>query len=140
VGRVSKDGFVSRARVRRVLTACAMMLVMATVQIAMDQCAIACDRPPADASGAAAPACHHDGSPLARIGQPPANCNRQHRMAVVSAVDAAAVPRTVAPRTAAVVSAAVVPPSLAISAGPAAHAPDRIGHQRALSSPSPLRI
>src|SRR5689334_8145968 len=88
------NGFVSRARVRRVLTACAMMLVMTIVQIAMDQCAIACDRPQADAAGAVAPACHHDASPLARIGQPPANCHRQHRMTVVSAVDTAAVPRT----------------------------------------------
>src|SRR5438128_2045148 len=125
--------------VHRVLTACAMVLVVAGVQTAIDRCAIVCERPQGDTAGAAAPACHHDSSPLARLGHPPGNCDHPHRMAVVSAVDTASVPRTIVTLSLVAVWA-VAPPLVTISGGPVSHPPDRIVDQRALPSPSPLRI
>jgi len=67
----------------RAVTAIVLALAFGAVPIVAYWCAATCEA--ARGTTATAPACHHAGSPVARVGHDPAPCSHQHHPIVVDA-------------------------------------------------------
>src|SRR5689334_8117683 len=76
------DGNVTRFS--RLTCAAALTVALGTVPLIADWCAASCASAHASATSDA-PACHHSGSIVLRIGEAPRPCNHDHHPAVVDA-------------------------------------------------------